>query len=110
MARLRARSAVLEAVIMRMLEVGKPMSKHEWDKDENAPVRTSKILTFFGSWSRLLNLIEHNSPEVWADLNKKATPPPQEKPKPVSDPLEALSKSTPKVDIEEEKKEDGQDI
>lgn len=82
MGSLRQRGKVLEAVAMVMLEEGKVLNKREYEQMETrTPIRAGLVLNFFGSWSRMLGIIEKNLPEVWAEINKKENPP---KPKPAA--------------------------
>ena len=62
MGTLRQRHVVLEKVAMFMLEQGKVLSKHEYDTMKQVvPLRSGLVLNHFGSWSRMLNIIENNN-------------------------------------------------
>ena len=107
MARARARMAVLQDIAMHMLEVGHIMTRKEWELDSKAPIRVGLIFNLFGSWPRMVGILEHEMPEAWKQINApKAPPAPKPAPKPKeevkSNPLEALSKTAPA----EEKSED----
>tara|TARA_Y100000389_G_scaffold189838_1_gene214014 strand:+ start:1553 stop:1885 length:333 start_codon:yes stop_codon:yes gene_type:complete len=101
MGSIRKRGKVLEAVSMVMLEEGKILTKREYEHIETrTPIRAGLVLNFFGSWTRMLSIMENSLPEVWAEIKKKETPPPKPEPtpKPAAKPkadnaLEALSKS-----------------
>jgi hypothetical protein len=101
MGSIRKRGKVLEAVSMVMLEEGKVLTKREYEHIETrTPIRAGLVLNFFGSWTRMLSIMENSLPEVWAEIKKKETPPPKPEPtpKPAAKPkagnaLEALSKS-----------------
>ena len=81
MGSLRQRGKVLEAVGMVMLEEGRVLNKREYEKMEaRAPVRIGNVLNHFGSWSRMLGILENTLPDVWAEIKLKENPPP---PKPV---------------------------
>lgn len=81
MGSLRQRGKVLEAVGMVMLEEGKVLDKREYEKMETrTPVRIGNVLNHFGSWSRMLGILENTLPDVWAEIKLKENPPP---PKPV---------------------------
>lgn len=71
MSRLRQRNAVLQAVAMKMLEEGRPLSKREYENCSSTPVRSADVLRHFSSWTRMLSLIESDLPEVWKELNGK---------------------------------------
>ena len=101
MGSIRKRGKVLEAVSMVMLEEGKILTKREYEHIETrTPIRAGLVLNFFGSWTRMLSIMENSLPEVWAEIKKKENPPPKPEPtpKPAAKPkadnaLEALSKS-----------------
>jgi hypothetical protein len=101
MGSIRKRGKVLEAVSMVLLEEGKVLTKREYEHIETrTPIRAGLVLNFFGSWTRMLSIMENSLPEVWAEIKKKETPPPKPEPtpKPAAKPkagnaLEALSKS-----------------
>ncbi len=84
----RKRNTALEAVSMIMLEKGKILDKHEYERvEERTPVRSGTILNLFGSWSRMLGVLENSFPEVWAEIKLKENPPklvPPKAPKPVA--------------------------
>ena len=83
MGSMRQRGKVLEAVSMVMLEEGKVLTKHDYEHMETrTPVRAGIILNHFGSWSRMLGIMETNLPEVWAQIKLKENPPPKPKPVP----------------------------
>ena len=86
MGSLRQRGKVLEAVAMVMLEEGKVLTKHEYEKVGTVPIRAGLAMNFFGSWSRMLNLIESNLPEAWAEIKRKENPPPKPVPPKVPKP------------------------
>ena len=77
MGSLRQRGKVLEAVAMVMLEEGKVLTRHEYEKLGSVPVRPGIAMNFFGSWSRMLNLMENSLPEAWAEIKTKENPPPK---------------------------------
>lgn len=78
MGSLRQRGKVLEAVSMVMLEEGKILTKREYEHIETrTPIRAGLVLNFFGSWSRMLGIMENTLPEVWAEIKKKENPPPK---------------------------------
>jgi outer membrane biosynthesis protein TonB len=83
MGSMRQRHKVLEAVVMTMLEQGKVLSRHEYEQlGMNVQVRAGIVMNHFGSWSRLLRIIENTMPEEWAQMQPKAAPPPPPKPEP----------------------------
>ena len=83
MGSMRQRHKVLEAVVMTMMEQGKVLSRHEYEQlGMNVQVRAGIVMNHFGSWSRLLRIIETTMPEEWAQMQPKAAPPPPPKPEP----------------------------
>ena len=105
---MRQRGKVLEAVSMVMLEEGKVLTKHDYEHMETrTPVRAGIVLNHFGSWSRMLAIMETNLPEVWAQIKLKENPPPKPKPVPPKAPKpspkpapEAAVKPAPAVKLE----------
>jgi len=103
MARARARIAVLQDIAMHMLERGHVMTRNEWERDSDAPVRIGMIFNLFGNWARMVGILENEMPGAWEQINEKAKPAPapapkpkaapKSAPKPKADPLEALSKA-----------------
>ena len=88
MGSMRQRHKVLEAVVMTMLEQGKVLSRHEYEQlGMNVPVRAGIVMNHFGSWSRLLRIIENTMPEEWAQMQPKAAAPPPPKPEPKPAPV-----------------------
>lgn len=77
MVSLRQRGRALEEVAMVMLEEGKVLTRHEYEKLGSVPVRPGIAMNFFGSWSRMLNLMENSLPGVWAEIKTKENPPPK---------------------------------
>ena len=75
MASLRQRGKVLEAVGMTMLEEGRVLNKREYEKMQSrTPVRIGNVLNHFGSWSRMLGILENTLPDVWAEIKEKENP------------------------------------
>ena len=63
-----------------MLEHGKVLTKREYELMKGkAEVRVGTLMNMFGSWSRMLTIMENSLPEVWAEIKEKENP----KPKPV---------------------------
>ena len=90
MGSMRQRGKVLEAVSMVMLEEGKVLTKRDYEHMETrTPVRAGIVLNHFGSWSRMLSIMETNLPEVWAQIKLKENPPPKPKPVPPKAPKPA---------------------
>lgn len=88
MGSMRQRHKVLEAVVMTMMEQGKVLSRHEYEQlGMNVQVRAGIVMNHFGSWSRLLRIIETTMPEEWAQMQPKAAPPPPPKPEPKPAPV-----------------------
>ena len=109
MGSLRKRGKVLEAVAMVMLEEGKILTKREYEHIETrTPIRAGLVLNFFGSWTRMLSIMENSLPEVWAEIKKKENPPPKPKPAPPKVPTPA-PKATVKPAVKPAVKEDKDD-
>lgn len=99
MGTIRQRHIVLEKVAMTMLEEGKVLTKHEYEQlGAKVAIRAGMVLNHFGSWSRMLNIIQNTLPEVWADIKRKENPPPPPPPKPEPKPAPKVEpKPTPKA-------------
>ena len=109
MGSLRQRGKVLEAVAMVMLEEGKVLNKREYEHIETrTPIRAGLVLNFFGSWSRMLSIMESSLPDVWAEIKKKENPPPKPKPAPPKAPKPA-PKAAVKPAVKPAVKEDKDD-
>ena len=109
MGSLRQRGKVLEAVAMVMLEEGKVLNKREYEHIETrTPIRAGLVLNFFGSWSRMLSIMENSLPDVWAEIKKKENPPPKPKPVPPKAPKPA-PKAAVKPAVKPAVKEDKDD-
>ena len=109
MGSLRQRGKVLEAVSMVMLEEGKILTKREYEHIETrTPIRAGLVLNFFGSWSRMLGIMQNSLPEVWAEIKKKENPPPKPKPAPPKVPTPA-PKAAVKPAVKPAVKEDKDD-
>ena len=82
----RQRNIALEAISMVMLEEGKILNKHEYEHIKTRTlIRAGTVLNLFGTWSRMLGIIETSFPEVWAEIKLKENPPklvPPKAPKP----------------------------
>ena len=93
MGSLRQRGKVLEAVGMVMLEEGRVLTRHDYERIEiRTPVRSGIVMNHFGSWSRMLSIMESSLPDVWTEIKLKENPPP--KPVPPKEP-----KPTPKAAV-----------
>ena len=80
MGSIRRRDVALKAIAMHMLEHGKVLTKREYELMKGkAEVRAGTLMNMFGSWSRMLTIMESSLPEVWAEIKEKENP----KPKPV---------------------------
>ena len=77
---IKRRDIALKAIAMQMLEEGKVLTKREYEMLRNrTEVRAGTLMNMFGSWSRMLTIMESSLPEVWAEIKEKENP----KPKPV---------------------------
>jgi len=77
MGSIRQRTKVLDAVAMVMLEQGKVLTKHEYEKIGAVPIRAGLVMNFFGSWSRMVSIMENSLPKVWAEIKEKESPTPK---------------------------------
>jgi len=103
MGSIRQRNKALEAVAMVMLEQGKVLSRHDYEKLGNVPIRAGLALNFFGNWSRMLSIIESTLPEVWAEIKEKENPTPKPvAPKPPKPAPKAEGKPAVKSAVKEE--------
>ena len=99
MGSMRQRGKVLETVALVMLEEGKVLNKKDYEQMETrTPVRAGIILNHFGSWSRMLGIMQNSLPEVWAQIKLKENPPPKPKPAPPKAPKPA-PKAAPKAAV-----------
>ena len=83
---IRRREVALKSLAMQMLEEGKILTKREYEMmRERTEVRAGTIMNMFGSWSRMLTVMENSLPEVWAEIKQKQNPKPvpPKAPKPV---------------------------
>ena len=79
-----------------MMEKGKVLTRHEYSKQSDVPLRLGQVDNYFGSWSRLVSIMENEYPDAWAELHApepEPAPEPAPKPAPAVDPLAALSKA-----------------
>ena len=77
---IKRREVALKSLAMQMLEEGKILTKREYEMLRNrTEVRAGTLMNMFGSWSRMLTIMESSLPEVWAEIKEKENP----KPKPV---------------------------
>jgi hypothetical protein len=78
MGSIRQRIKVLDAVAMVMLEEGKVLSIREYQRIElRTPIRAGLVMNFFGSWSRMVSIMENSLPKVWAEIKEKESPTPK---------------------------------
>ena len=60
---------------------GKVLSIDEYKKQDDAPMRFIIAKRPFGSWARMISMLEYNFPKVWEDIHK---PKPKPAPKKVA--------------------------
>ena len=74
---IKRRDIALKAIAMQMLEEGKVLTKREYEMFRNrTEVRAGTLMNMFGSWSRMLTIMENSLPEVWAEIKQKQNPKP----------------------------------
>ena len=84
----RKREAIMRDIGMKMLEEGKILSKGQYDRCARVPVRSALVLKQFGSWARMVNIMEATMPDLFEEIRLI----PQEVEE--FDPLEALANRT----------------
>ena len=74
---IKRRDIALKAIAMQMLEEGKVLTKREYEMLRNrTEVRAGTLMNMFGSWSRMLTIMENSLPEVWAEIKQTQNPKP----------------------------------
>ena len=74
---IKRREVALKSLAMQMLEEGKILTKREYEMLRNrTEVRAGTLMNMFGSWSRMLTIMENSLPEVWAEIKEKQNPKP----------------------------------
>ena len=74
---IKRRDIALKAIAMQMLEEGKVLTKREYEILRNrTEIRAGTLMNMFGSWSRMLTIMENSLPEVWAEIKQKQNPKP----------------------------------
>lgn len=66
--RVRQKTVILEQLGKFMLEQGGVMDKVQYMEAKETPVRYSFIHTYFGTWGRMLSLLQTHNPELWAKI------------------------------------------
>ena len=62
---IKRRDIALKAIAMQMLEEGKVLTKREYEMLRNrTEVRAGTLMNMFGSWSRMLTIMENSLPGV----------------------------------------------
>lgn len=109
MIRVRQKHKMLDDIGNFMLSKGKLMDQREYASSEDAPVRYSQVIVFFGTWKRMLNGLRLHSANLYAEIEKaqnapKVAPKPKtvEKPKPT--PVKTASKPVAKSTVKKEEK------
>lgn len=69
MGSLRKRYAVMKLVGIKMLEEGKVLSKHQYDRCSKVPIRSAEALRQFGNWPRLVDSLRTSFPDLWKEIN-----------------------------------------
>jgi len=77
MGSVRRRDMALQSISMHMLEAGKVLSKREYETMRaRTDIRIGIVMNMFGSWSRMLAIMERSLPQVWAEIKEKENPKP----------------------------------
>lgn len=107
MARARQKHKMLDDIGNFMLSKGKLLNQREYADAPGAPLRYSHLLSFFGTWNRMINNLRVQSPDVYAEI-QKAEKAPKPKPKtvekPTPKPAKAVSKPVAKPTVTKEEK------
>lgn len=90
--RIRGRKQALDSLVMYMMEKGKVLTRHEYSKQSDVPLRLGQVDNYFGNWSRLIGIMENDYPDAWKQLH---APEPEPAPKPEPAP-EPAPKAAPK--------------
>jgi hypothetical protein len=90
MSSIRMRERIMKDVGMKMLEEGKVLTKHEYDRCPGTPIRTGLILKQFGGWPRMVKLMEQTMPDLFIQI-AAAAPKYVDVDLGTNDPLEALA-------------------
>lgn len=107
--RLRQRKAIVRQLAEFFLEVKKvPVDRRDYGSMDG-PVRVSQLSCYFGAWGALLDAMQKQEPELWAQIHapkqqaasKPAPKPIEPKPKPA--PAKVAPKPTPKPVVTKEK-------
>lgn len=95
MARTRQKNKMLNDIGNFMLANKKLMNQREYTDAKGVPIRYTQILSFFGTWNRMMNSLRLHSADLCAEI-EKAEKAPTPKPKPVEKPKPAPAKAAPK--------------
>jgi hypothetical protein len=96
MARARQKHKILDDIGNFMLSSGKLMDQREYSDAKNTPIRYPQILSFFGSWNRMMNSLNVHCPNLCTEIEKaEKAPKVAPKPKTVEKPKPAPVKAAP---------------
>ena len=97
MARSRQKHKILDTIGNFMLSKQKLMDQREYADAPDAPVRYPQILSFFGTWNRMMNGLRLHSASLYSEIEKaQSAPKVAPKPKPVEKTKPAPVKTAPK--------------
>ena len=97
MIRVRQKHKMLDDIGNFMLSKGKLMNQREYSASEDAPIRYSQVIVFFGTWKRMMNGLNLHSADLYAEIEKAQNAPKvAPKPKPVEKTKPAPVKTAPK--------------
>lgn len=84
----RRKEAIMRDIGMKMLEEGQILSKGQYDRCQPVPVRSALVIKQFGSWARMVNIMQASMPALFEEIRLI--------PKEIEDinPLEALANRT----------------
>ena len=91
--RIRGRKQALDSLVMYMMEKGKVLTRHEYSKQSDVPLRLGQVDNYFGNWSRLIGIMENDYPDAWKQLH---APEPEPAPKPEPAPCLLYTSPSPR--------------
>ncbi len=88
----RKKRSIMDAIAIKMLEERRLLTKHDYNRCSNLPVRSSIVVKQFGSWPRLIAIMQRSMPDFWVELQSIIIQ--DKKVNFVQDPLKRLASGT----------------
>lgn len=95
MIRPRQKHKLLEDIGNFMFSKGKLLDQREYSQEEDVPVRYSRVLGLFGTWTRMLNNLRLVCPDLYSELEKGPVAKPQQPKKPEAKPVQPKTVAKP---------------